>query len=468
MDEFNKSVKYLGAVVEDVIKQNRAIDIYENYFSGVVADHSGEPPSAKPISVFRDPCAKKRVASSVSWYPDGARKIAVSYSFLQFQESMDGSCLNSYIWDLENPNTPELEIQSASHLCSLEYNPKDSNILVGGSYNGLIAFWDVRKGSLPVDSSLIERSHRDPVYDVIWLNSKTGTECFSVSTDGQVFWWDIRKLGEPSDMLSLDLKGDGNTLGGIVMDYDPSLPTKFMVGTEQGTVLSCNRKGRTPAERIVSQYPGHHGPVLALQRNPFFPKYFLTVGDWTARLWNEDIRTPIMMTKYYMSYTTAGCWSPTRPGVFLTAKSDGTVDFWDFLYKQNDPILTMKVSDGALQTLRLHDQGRFAAVGAADGSTTLLQLCDGLHMIQANEKQSISQMLDRESKKERNLELRAKEMKLKEKSKASSLNARIDKKDGMSEDVLRQVEEDFWNCVKTLEGEDEDTRSISSHQNRFK
>jgi len=57
-----------------------------------------------------------------------------------------------------------------------------------------------------------------------------------------------------------------------------------MVGTEQGTVMSCNRKAKTPADKIVALYPGHWGPIYALQRNPFFPKNFLTVGDWTARV----------------------------------------------------------------------------------------------------------------------------------------------------------------------------------------
>ena len=71
-----------------------------------------------------------------------------------------------------------------------------------------------------------------------------------------------------------------------------------MVGTDQGTIMSCNRKAKTPAEKIVAIYPGHHGPVYSLQRNPFFPKNFLSVGDWTARVWSEDIReSSIMWTK---------------------------------------------------------------------------------------------------------------------------------------------------------------------------
>lgn len=45
----------------------------------------------------------------------------------------------------------------------------------------------------------------DPVYDVVWLTSKTGTECASVSTDGSVLWWDTRRLGEPVESLVLQV-----------------------------------------------------------------------------------------------------------------------------------------------------------------------------------------------------------------------------------------------------------------------
>ena len=48
-------------------------------------------------------------------------------------------------------------------------------------------------------------------------------------------------------------------------------------------VVSCNRKAKNPSDRIGTIYEGHCGPVYALQRNPFFPKYFLTIGDWTVR-----------------------------------------------------------------------------------------------------------------------------------------------------------------------------------------
>jgi hypothetical protein len=44
-----------------------------------------------------------------------------------------------------------------------------------------------------------------------------------------------------------------------------------------------------------------------------------------------------------MSYLSNANWSPVRPGVFFTTKMDGTLDVWDFIFKQNDPILNIQV-----------------------------------------------------------------------------------------------------------------------------
>lgn len=51
-----------------------------------------------------------------------------------------------------------------------------------------------------------------------------------------------------------------------------------------------------------------------------------------------------------------------RPAVFFTTRSDGTLDIWDFLFKQNDPSLSLKVGSPRLQ---VPHPGR--GVGAAPG-----------------------------------------------------------------------------------------------------
>jgi dynein intermediate chain 2 len=311
-------------------------------------------------------------------------------------------------------------------------------------YNGQIAYWDTRKGHTPCDSSPIERSHRDPVYDMAWLQSKTGSECTSVSTDGYVHWWDTRRLSEPVESLLLTERGQTTVLGAVSLEYE-AVPTKFMVGTEQGVVLSCNRKAKTPAERIGASYGGHHGPVYSLKRHPFFPKYFMSVGDWTARVWMEDLRAPVMTTRYHASYLTGGTWSPTRPGVFFTVRMDGALDVWDYFYKQNDPSLSVQITDKALTSFNVQDTGRLVTVGAADGSTTLLELCEGLTVPQPNEKQGVGQMFERETKREKNLELRARELKLKAKREGGKQDDTSGEEDGAAR--LRDLEAEFFRAV---------------------
>ena len=419
-EEYITSIAGMIGEVEELVKQNNAVDIYEEYFAGSVADHSTEQPYAKTLTVFRDPSPIKRAASYISWSPDSsAAKCAIAYSILGFQEQPEGMSKRSYIWDVNAPNKPDFYMRSPSQLCCVNYNPKDPHILSGGLYNGQVAYYDTRKGHNPVDLSPIEKSHRDPCYDMDWLQSKTGTECFSVSTDGYVYWWDIRRLGEPVEELLLKERGGDTVLGAVSVEYESIAgPTKFMIGTEQGTVLMCNSKAKTPADRVGASFHGHHGPVYSLERNPWFPKYFMSVGDWTARVWMEDIKTPIMTTRYHGTYLTGGTWSPTRPGVFFTIKMDGEMDVWDYYYKQSDPTLSVKVTDKPLTAFNIQGEGatsdpaagRLVTVGAADGSATLMELCDGLAVMQPNEKPTINQMFERETRREKNLEARQKEL----------------------------------------------------------
>ena len=141
-----------------------------------------------------------------------------------------------------------------------------------------------------METSPIEKSHRDPVYDMDWLQSKTGTECFSVSTDGMVYWWDTRRLGEPVEELRLKERNSETVLG-RARGVRIAGPTKFMIGTEQGTVLMCNRKAKNPQDRVGAAYHGHHGPVYSLERNPH-PGLgrLVSIGDWSARRWRTSRR----------------------------------------------------------------------------------------------------------------------------------------------------------------------------------
>jgi len=365
----------------------------------------------------------------------------------------------------------------------LRFNPKNTDTLVGGSYNGLITYYDLRKAggtaskeTLPAAASLIEKSHHDPVYDVFWINSKTGNQCVSVSTDGQMLWWDTRRLTEPQDslLMSTDSKTNGQVLGGSSMEYNSEAgPSKYLVGTEQGVVLLINLKNRKQNNGITvfDQGPGkHHGPIYSIQRNPANSKCFLTVGDWTARVWMEDIRTPIMTTKYHSSYLTSGCWSPTRAGVFFVTRMDGVVDIWDYYYRQNEVAYSHKVGDANISSIAVQGSlthgGKLVAMGDVTGTVSLLEVCESLATSQnvSNEKKAIEAMFDREMKQEKNLELRERDIKRQRAAEAESRNREAqdkkDAKDEKMEALLRKVDADFLAMIK--EAEDDESKAAES------
>ncbi|GMI17612.1 hypothetical protein TrLO_g4434 [Triparma laevis f. longispina] len=483
-EDYKTAMKTLGPMIGRCMKQNNTINIYEEYFDGVQSDHSSEPPSAKGLAVFRDPHKVNRTATSINWHPEGPAtngKIAVSYSNLNFQDPQymgdTQMPVSSYIWDIMNPNTPDIELLPPSPLCCLRFNAKSTDTLVGGSYNGLVSFYDLRKPNapekqcMPHETSVIEKSHHDPVYDVFWISSKTGNQCASVSTDGQMMWWDTRRLGEPTDVLNLatDSKGGGMTLGGSSMEYNQEAgPTKYLVGTEQGIVLAINLRNRKSNNgvQVYDSGPGkHHGPIYSIQRNPTHNKFFMTVGDWTARIWVEDLKTPIMTTKYHSSYLTSGCWSPTRAGVFYVTRMDGVVDIWDYFYRQNEVAYSHKVGDNPLSTISvqgtMQSGGRLVAVGDVKGTVSLLEVCDSLASQQPNEKMAINGMFERETKQEKNLELRERDLKrAKAAEEEASKKEAADKKDGKDEkmeELLRKVDADFLAMIK--EAEDDESKA---------
>jgi len=466
------SVKTLvDKCMDKYLKQNNAIDIYGSYFPNQTPEAGASlgPPSAKTVTVFKDPSPVKRTAASLSWLADG-KKLAVAYCNLRFQTFAEGMSTASHIWDVQNPNEPLDNLVPNSPLCSIEYYGKDPHLIAGGSYNGVVQYWDTRDTRKPAGKSNIEESHKDPVWDLKWLQSKGG-EVLSVSTDGTAYVWDMRKPEKPSeiavlkkldnDSLTLQPKenqgGAKGVLGGCCLDYDPQVggPARFMIGTEQGTVLSCNRKGKTQFDKLgPNQFNGHHGPVYSVQRNPHHGKYFLSVGDWTARVWFEDFKNfPMYTTFYHNAHLTSGCWHPHRPGVFFTSRMDGCLDIWDLTYRQSSSVLTVQVSDYALHCIRPTQEGHHLAVGGVDGTTTLLELSPALYTPVKDEKATIGRMFENESARDKTLATRAKDKVNKQAQKAKQKDQKpADQMAALDETQIQDLSDKY---LKEVEAEDE-------------
>lgn len=62
-------------------------------------------------------------------------------------------------------------------------------------------------------------------------------------------WWDTRNLKDTTETLLLDINRNdvqelSKALGASALEYETTIPMKFMVGTENGLIINCNRKGK--------------------------------------------------------------------------------------------------------------------------------------------------------------------------------------------------------------------------------
>jgi len=126
---------------------------------------------------------------------------------------------------------------------------------------------------------------------------------------------------------------------------------------------------------------------------------------------------------------------------------DGCLDVWDYMFKQNDPTLSLQVCDEALNCLKIQDQGSLIACGSHSGNVTLLELSQSLSQQQRNEKASVTQMFERETKREKILESRYREQKLKERAKSQQEDRGEDDEEN-PEELIEEADKNFWFTIE--------------------
>lgn len=245
--------------LERLVLQNNAIEMYETYYSELVNMPAVEYNSCRTVNVYRV-SKPARPVSSLCWRPEGGTQFVATYVDVDHNRQTRVP-LAAYIWDVENANTPDRTIMPPCPLLDLQYNPKNIHVMAGGLMNGSVATWDTRvAGSEPTLISPPHVAHRDLVRNVIFINAKSGQEFFSGGPDGVVKWWDMRKFDQPSDEMiidvvtsSLEVQSMVKANGVSAMEYEPTIPTRFMVGTENGLVINGNRKGKTPMDKLPAK-----------------------------------------------------------------------------------------------------------------------------------------------------------------------------------------------------------------------
>lgn len=248
--------------IEHYLNQNNAIDMYHTYYVNMPEMTPPEQCGCRTVNVYRDVPAQRPV-SSICWQPDGGRHFAVTYVDVDFNRETRKPVWCT-VWDLENSIYPIEKVWPSCSLLDLQYNPREPAQLAGGLINGQVAVWDRRRGQPPVLECAPHMAHRDYVKQVAFINAKSGQEFFSVSPDGINKWWDVRNMSETIDEMIIDppltpydIPSPARSVGISALEFEQTIPTRFMCGTENGYIVCGNRKGKTPTEKLPATVSYH-------------------------------------------------------------------------------------------------------------------------------------------------------------------------------------------------------------------
>lgn len=451
-DNYVHAVMSLNSTVQHYINQNNAIDMYQTYFSEMDTQEPVEKYNIRVANEFRDPF--HRPISCVVWTNETQSKLAVSYCDKTLSTTSSDHKINTcYLWDTCIQNEPAHTLEPSHSCWQLACSPKEPEILIGGLENGTVCIFDIREGTKPVSDSSVYNSHRGPVTSLLFGHSRSQTEFFTGSPDGQCLWWDGRNLSKPIDQLSMSIKipaGEkpnlSNAEGVSVLEFNHGLPTKFLCGTESGYVINVNRMGREHFEKMSSYYDAHFGPVRAVVRSPCTSRMFLTCGDFSVRIWSEEVRVaPIIVTKPYRYQVTDVVWAPLRYSCYMSVCAGGVIYYWDLLRKYREPVATLQMSKYELTKLAAHVDGQNVAVGDSNGSVFLAVLSENMSIPGNNDKQLMQEVYARETHREHILDNRVKEIHLKQRlEEEAAKNKPTEAEDSPDEDELVQAAEDEY------------------------
>ncbi|XP_046822931.1 dynein axonemal intermediate chain 2-like [Vespa crabro] len=413
-DEWAPTLRYLLADMEHSILLNNAVNIHDHYFDDMIPTTLTTEREIRLVNVFPDQETPGRPVTDINWSPEET-KIVVCYCFDNLRREIDYSML-TYIWDLASPNKPCMALNALYPTMVCQFNPRDPFILCGGLMNGQVCCWDVRKSIEPVQLSYPRNSHRYSTTSVKWIYTKTNTEFFSSSWDGQVLWWDMRNLRQPTERLIFDLEYPNEpsmerSIGISSANFEPSMSTKFMFGLQNGIVISGSRKVKTNAEKLSVRFDTHSGVVKSVDRNVFSPKIFLTVCKTSTRIWAEDTREGSLITIRSRGPIQA-CWNKTRHSLFYIIKENGQLEVYDILENLEKPIIELYLSDVSLTTMAAHENGHLLAIGDKNGNIFLTRSTDSLGKFDRNEKNNLTMGFDRNSRHVKAVDARLKEIRI--------------------------------------------------------
>lgn len=478
--KYEKQMKKLLAPTEHTVAQNNAVNVMQEYFDDAQENSACNGPAYSTIdsiSCFVCPENDSTLAANhISFSAKAGSEMVIAYADVQFpinRERKQFSC----VWDTGYSQTPILNLESKSQFIQLEYNRKDDFIIAGGRADGIVSLFDTRVGGKAQLNSEMEHSHKDFVGSLQWIQSKSNTEFFTGAGDGGIMWWDTRSIAAPYESFTLgkgtsapettttpqenetdsEVKSsNGYVFGCTVLEYIQSMPSRFSIGTRNGTIFGGNKRGTTFAERFPHMINCFAGPVRSLERNPFSDKNFIAIGDYAITIWSDDNHeSAIWSSRYHNEYLTCGCWNKNRGPTFFVGRNSGSIDVWDLLLDQKLPVATLKKTSSRVLHIESHHRGNILASTHENGQVHLLQVSDNIASNGRSDRGILAEMFERETKRDKNFYAKVREyrMLMSQENRSSIVSQTSQDEDVVVEldtdELIKHAEQEFEMTLKS-------------------
>jgi hypothetical protein len=147
-----------------------------------------------------------RNISCIQWNPVATDVLAASYGQFEFDAQRPGLVA---LWALQTPHHPLRLWRLSSGATSLAFSRLQPHLLAVGLYSGMVEVYDVRwaEGKPISESHPISGKHNEPVWQLRWVERLGGAggdeNLISVSTNGRVTQWALKKGLERTDLMKL-------------------------------------------------------------------------------------------------------------------------------------------------------------------------------------------------------------------------------------------------------------------------
>lgn len=117
-------------------------------------------------------------------------------------------------WTLKNPSYPERVIHTESRILTCKFSESNPNLIAAGTMDGGVLIFDIRKNSnkpIAQNYDMNDKSksgkHNDAVWEVQWVKKgakmDSGEALVSISSDGQILEWSMKKGLEKTELMKL-------------------------------------------------------------------------------------------------------------------------------------------------------------------------------------------------------------------------------------------------------------------------